>query len=281
MLSPAQLKQAGRRRSLPSLRQQYLEYRMQRIESYKKSIPRGEVLAFGGEATVELEAEAAGQFVLTEVLLCETVDRLIAKRLRLPSYKRWRKQYGELRQAQREPGHWGIEAGSALVTLLPCLEVEDNVLVIGAGAHPEACLLAAFDAEVTFVDGDLRVVQNLESRMDGESLSGRFNAYVASLGEWLPPLARELDLVVIDAVTLSSLSQGLRRSLFAQLRHLTREEGVHVILPGGGGTAPEGYLSHYPDWDREPLGPSRKGKASRSRGVIVRRPSARTVTPHP
>jgi len=272
MLSPTQLKQAGRRRSLPSLRQQYLEYRMQRIESYKESIPRGELLAFGGEAAIELEAEAASQLILTEVLLCETVDRLIAKRLRLPSYKRWRKQYGELRQAQREPGHWGIEAGSALVTLLPRLEVDDQVLVIGAGAHAEACLLAAFDAEVTFADGDLRVVKNLESRLDGESLSGRFNAYVASLGEWLPPFERELDLVVLDAGTLSSLSHALRQSLLIELRNITREGGVHVLLPGDRGAAPEGYLSHYPDWDREPLGPSRKGKASRSRGVIVRRP---------
>jgi hypothetical protein len=273
MLSPAQLERARGRRSLPSLEHQYQEFLFQRIESYKGSIPRGEILAFGGEAASELEAEAADQFILTEMLLSETVDRMIAERLGLPSFKKWRKQYGGVRQGQREPGHWGIESSSALVALLPRLEVEDNVLVIGAGAHGEACLLAAFGAEVTFADGDLRVVTNLEARLDGESLSGRFRGCVASLGEWLPAFDRELDLVVIDAGTLSSLGHALRQALIIELRHLTHEGGVHVLLPGDRGAAPEGYLSHYPDWDREPLGPSRKGKASRSRGVIVRRPS--------
>ena len=117
------------------------------------------------------------------------------------------------------------------------------------------------------------MVTNLEARLDGESLSGRFSAYVASLGEWLPPLERELDLVVIDAGTLASLSHALRQALIIKLRHITHEGGVHVLLPGDCGAAPEGYLAHYPDWDRETLGPSRKGKASRSRGVIVRRSS--------
>jgi hypothetical protein len=186
---------------------------MQRIESYKRSIPRGEVMAFGGEAAIELEAEAADQFLLTELLLSETVDRMIARRLGLPSYRKWRPQYGGVRQGQREPGHWGIDSSSALVALLPRLEAEDNVLVIGAGAQAEACLLAAFGAEVTFADGDLRVVTNLEDRLDGESLSGRFNAYVTSLGEWLPAFTQELDLVVLDAGTISSLSHALRQSL--------------------------------------------------------------------
>jgi hypothetical protein len=273
MLSPAQLEQARRRRSLPSLKQQYQEYLLQRIESYKESVARGELLAFGDEAVIELQAGAAGQFILTEMLLWETVDRLITKRLGLPSYKKWREHYVGLRQSQREPGHWGIDSASALVALLPRLEVEDNVLVIGAGAHAEACVLAAFDTVVTFADGDRWVVENLEARLDGEALSGRFCAYVASLGEWLPPFERELDLVVIDAGTLASLSHALRQSLLIELRNITREGGVHVLLPGDSSAAPEGYLSHYPDWDRETLGPSRKGKASRSRGVIVARPS--------
>jgi hypothetical protein len=273
MLSPAQLEQARRRRSLPSLKQQYQEYLLQRIESYKESVARGELLAIGDEAVTELQSGAAGQFMLTEMLVWETVDRLITKRLGLPSYNKWRKHYLALRQAQREPIHWGVDPTSALVTLIPRLEVEDNVLVIGAGAQAEACVLAAWDTVVTFADGDRWVVENLEARLKGESLSGRFYAYVASLGEWLPPFERELDLVVIDAGTLSSLSHALRQSLLIELRNITREGGVHVLLPGDSSAAPEGYLSHYPDWDRETLGPSRKGKASRSRGVIVARPS--------
>jgi hypothetical protein len=37
--------------------------------------------------------------VLTEVLMADCVDRLINRRLRLPSYRRWLSQFKELRAA--------------------------------------------------------------------------------------------------------------------------------------------------------------------------------------
>jgi hypothetical protein len=205
--------------------------------------------------------------------MLETVDRLIAKRLRLPSFARWRKQFQALRQAQRQPIHWGVEPENALVALLPRIEPDDNVLVIGAGVQGEACLLAALDAQVTFVDEDLGVVDQLEARITGESLAAQFMAYVAALGEWLPPLDRALDLAVLDAATLATLSPGRRRSLLLAVREQTRPGGVHVLLPGVGAAAPEGYLSHYPDWQREPVLPRRRGKAARSGGVVLVRPA--------
>jgi hypothetical protein len=272
VLSAAQLARSGRRRAVPSLRQQYQHYILQRIESYKNSLARDEILLLGDEAAQELQSGAAGQFVLTEVLMLETVDRLISRRLRLPSYTKWRKQYQALRQAQRQPIHWGLDAGSALVAILPRLEAEDNVLAVGAGVQAEACLLAALDAVVTFVDEDLGVVDQIEARIGGESLGGQFMAYVASLGEWLPPLDRAVDLAVVDAATLAALPHARRQSLLMELRNRTRAGGVHVILPGGGPAAPEGYLSHYPDWDREMPGPARRGKAGRSPGVVLIRP---------
>ncbi|MDH5316223.1 MAG: class I SAM-dependent methyltransferase [Gemmatimonadota bacterium] len=273
MLSAAQLDQARRRRALPSLKQQWQAYLLQRIETYKNSLRREELLALGDEAAQELHTGSADQFLLTEILMLETVDRLISKRLRLPSYAKWRKQYLELRLAQREPIHWGVDSASALVSLLPRLESDDSVLVVGAGAHAEACLLAAYEAEVTFLDEDMAVVEQLEARISGEALAGQFMAYVAAFGEWLPPFSRDLDLVVIDAASISGLPHSQRQALLIALRNVTRPGGVHVLVPGDGAAAPEGYISHYPDWDREPLPPIRKGKASRSRGVILVRPS--------
>jgi hypothetical protein len=259
-------------RGLPSLKQQYQEYLLQRIEGFKNSLARDELLELGDEAVHELQSETAGQFLLTEILMLETVDRLIQKRLRLPSYNKWRKQYLALREAQRQPIHWGLDPASAVAYLLPRIEAEDNVLVVGAGAQAEACLLAAHAAEVTFVDEDLGAVEQMETRIVGESLGGQFMAYVASLGEWLPPFGRELDLTVIDAGTLVMLTHANRAALLIQVRNLTRPGGVHVIVPGKGSAAPEGYLSHYPDWDREPLAVPRRGKAARARGVILVRP---------
>jgi len=269
MLSAAQLAQARRRRALPSLKQQYQAYLLQRIENYKDSLRREELLALGDEAAQELHAGSADQFLLTEILMLETVDRLISKRLRLPSYAKWRKQYVDLRLAQREPIHWGADPGSALVHLLPRMEPEDCALVVGSGAQSEACLLAAHDVEVTFLDEDISVVDQLEARVSGEAIAAQFLTYVAGLGDWLPPFARELDLVVIDAGSLAALSHARRQALLIALRNITRPSGVHVLTPGDSTSAPEGYISHYPDWDREPLPPVRKGKAARSRGVIL------------
>jgi hypothetical protein len=119
----------------------------------------------------------------------------------------------------------------------------------------------------------MAVVEQVEARIDGEALVLQLRAWVAVLGEWLPPLTRELDLVVVDASTLGTLAHSRRQGLLEDLRSLTRPGGVHVIVPGDGSAAPEGYLSHYPDWDREALPTVRRGKASRSRGVILSRPA--------
>ena len=271
MLSLAELAQRQRaRRSPPSLKQQYQQYLLDRIEDYKQSLSWGERMALPDEAMRELDSADQGQFFLTEILLAEMVDQLIMKRLRLPSYKKWRTQFAELRQAQREPVHWGVDPECALVALLPRLEPGDHVLLVGGGVQAEACLLAAHDCEVTFVDEDLALVDQLESRVSAEALSERFCTYVASLGTWLPPFERELDLVVVDAGTLSGLEHPSRHSLLIALRNLTRSGGLHAILPGGSSSAPEGYLSHYPDWDRDH--PPARRKATRSRGVVLTRP---------
>jgi len=274
MLTAADIAQGrSARRQPPSLRQQYEEYVLQRVESYKNNLTRGELLTLGDEAAGELQTSTAGQFVLTEVLMLETVDRLIMKRLRLPSYARWRKQIQALRLAQREPIHWGIDSASAIVPLLARLELDDQVLLIGGGVQAEACLLAAYGNPVTFVDETMAAVERLEARIAGESLAGRFLAFVASLGDWLPPFADPIPLVVIDAATLAALPYARRQSLIARAKDLTCPCGVHVLLPGeSGGAAPEAYLSHYPDWVREPSGP-RRGKAARSHGVVLARPA--------
>ena len=134
MLSATETRGAQRRRRSPySDKQHYHEYILQRIEGFKNSIGRDELMRLGDEAATELQTTSEGQFVLTEVLMLETVDRLIMKRLALRPYRRWREQFRKLREAQRTPVHWGLDGGCALARLLPRVEAHDTALVIGAG----------------------------------------------------------------------------------------------------------------------------------------------------
>jgi hypothetical protein len=268
MLSAAQLRATQRRRRSPySDKQHYHEYILQRIEGYKNSIGREELMRLGDEAASELQATSEDQFVLTEVLMLETVDRLIMKRLALRPYSRWRRQFIKLREAQRTPTHWGLEPACALSRLLPRLEPQDAALVIGSGAEPASYLLAAHDAVVTFIACDLGCVERVESRMAAEALASVFEGYVAQLGATLPPFLDEvenLDIVVIDPGSLTEFPMRVRCALLADLQRRSRPGGVHVILGSSKAIAPETFRPLYDGWEEEP-DPRRRRRGGGSR----------------
>jgi len=234
-----------RRRPTPSLKQQYQEYVLQRIEGFKNSIPRDELLRLGDEAVAEMQSTAEAQFVLTEVLMLESVDRLIMKRLALRSYRRWRQQFLKLREAQRQPTHWGLEPDCPLVPLLPRLEDEDPTLVVGAEAV--AYLLAAHDTAVTFMASDLRAVERVEAGMANESLASLFASFFVQPGGWLP-------------------------ALDGPLQEQTAAGGIHVLLPGRGRLAPEALLSCYEGWIRDDVARSRRRGSAKRAGLVLTRP---------
>ncbi len=72
-------------------RQLYHAWVEQRIEDFKDSISRDELLEFADEAVQELYADPEGQYTLTEIVLRDAVDMLLFRRLGLPSYKQWLK----------------------------------------------------------------------------------------------------------------------------------------------------------------------------------------------
>jgi len=275
MLSASQSRGTQQRRRSPySDKQYYQEYILQRIEGYKNSIGRDELLRLGDEAATELQTAAEGQFLLTEVLMLESVDRLIMKRLSLRPYNKWRRQFLKVREAQRTPTHWGLEPASPLARLLPRIEPRDVTLVIGSGAEPAAYLLAAHDAVVTFLAGDLGCVERVESRITAEGLGSMFEAYVAQTGPCLPDfvdVGDALDLVVLDPGVLAELSATCRMEFVADLQRLSRPGGVHVVLPSCPSLAPEALLAFYNGWAVEEEGRRRKrgGLARRPEGLVL------------
>jgi hypothetical protein len=274
MLSPQEVLQGERRRRPPpSLKQQYQEYVLERIEAYKNSMPRSELLRLGDEAFSELQATAEGQFVLTEVLMLDSVDRLIMKRLALKPYRRWRTHFKKIRDAQRQPTRWGLDAASPLAALLPRLEPEDVTLVVGAGAEPAVYLLAAHDVVVTFLAADLGAVERVENRVAAEALGGLFEAYVVQLGGWLPE-GPHVDVVVLDAGAFAEVPGALQAEFLRDAQVRTRPGGVHVILPGGDGFAPEALLSYYDDdgWEPDRVGKSRRSDRRATGIALTRKP---------
>ena len=241
----------ARRRAPISLQQQYQQYIMQRIEAYKHSLSRSELMTLAAESTAEMVASLEGQLVLTEVLVLESVDRLIAKRLKLPSYKRWRTHFQSIRESQREPNRWGMSAHHPVTRLLPRLEPGDRALLVGTGCGAAACLLAAHDVEVTFIADDLARVEALELQLASEALGASVEAYVVQLGNgWLPPIDGPAHLVVIDADALRALTPPERDWLVTALQTLTAGGGAHALVAAEGSPAST-LLAHYDGWMRE------------------------------
>lgn len=77
-------------RSTRSLRRDYLDWVEEQIEAYKDAVSRADLLRLADEVVAELRESPDGQYQLTELLLCEAVDRRIFRMLRLPSYRSWR-----------------------------------------------------------------------------------------------------------------------------------------------------------------------------------------------
>ncbi|HXG43273.1 MAG TPA: hypothetical protein VNJ71_00805 [Gemmatimonadales bacterium] len=270
MLTALQAQQQRRRRPVPSLKQQYQEYVLQRIEGYKNSLSRRELMELGDEALAEMEAAENGQFFLTEVLLADWVDRLIYRRLGLQPYSRWARHFRELRAAQREPTRWGIDPRSPVTRILPRLEPGDTALVIGSDAAPVAYLLAAHDVEVVFTGPDLTFVDQVESRVAEEALGHYCATYVAPVGH-LPPGLPPVHVVVFDTGALDGETASSRRRIVQTLQEQTAPGGVHLIVPTEHALAPEAYLSHYSEWIREDL-ESRRRRPQRRAGILLGKP---------
>jgi len=279
MLSATEVRPVHRRRRSPySDKQHYQEYILQRIEGYKNSIGRDELLRLGDEAASELQANSEGQFVLTEVLMLESVDRLIMKRLSLRPYRRWRQQFTKLRAAQRMLTHWGLESHCPLATLLPRIEAEDTALVVGTEAAATTYLLAAHDAAVTFIAGDLGCVERVESRMAAEALASLFESYVAQLDQALPEFLTclsQVDIVVLDPGVLLDLSAADRMGLVQDLQARSRPGGVHVLLPTCKAMSRDALRSMYPGWTQEedPKRRRRPADSRRQDGLVLCKPT--------
>lgn len=237
-------------RTARSLRHEYELYVELEIESYKESIPRPAILAIGDEAAAKLAAEP--QFVLTEVLLCEEVDRIIQRRLRLPKYDTWRRKRLKLHEEMRRPEHWGLSRSDALVrTLGDTTEhraTAGHVLLAGETAQRSALFLAANGCDVTALDAEEASVQSVMAAAIQAGLAERVHAVAAELGQWTPDAP--LHAVVCSHSALNSLSARERARVISVLQSATADGGIHLVETIlAGSSAIEELRATYRGWD--------------------------------
>jgi hypothetical protein len=85
-----------------SLRRAYLEWVEEQVEDFKDAIPRSRLLAIADEVVEELRLSRGGQYQLTEILLCDAMNRYLFRLLKLPGYRAWCEQRATDREEPRE-----------------------------------------------------------------------------------------------------------------------------------------------------------------------------------
>jgi hypothetical protein len=207
-----------------SLAHDYERYVEQEVERYKESIPRGKLLAIGDEAVRQLGE--APQLALTEVVLVEEVDRIIRKRLRLPSYRVWAQRRMKALAQLRRPEHWGLHPDAPIVRALADT-TDAHVLVAGTRDERTALYLAAHGCLVTAVHDQAEIVERVVDAAERAGIEQYVRGFVGLPGAWHAsiPLAG----VVYDTCALSDLGGPERAEILASWQHATRDGGVHLI----------------------------------------------------
>ena len=207
-----------------SLKHEYELFVEEEIENYKDSIPRSALLKIGDEAVASLGNQM--QLALTELLLCEEVDRLIRGRLRLPTYRTWRARRIKLLEKYRTPEHWGLPADSVLVRdVQPA--AEGHVLIAGEASEGTALYLAAHGSDVTRLDREPAVLERVIAAAQAAGLLGRVRGYAADLSHWSPDVP--LSAVICSSSAFTHLSMSDRWRVIDTLQDATCGGGVHLV----------------------------------------------------
>jgi len=207
-----------------SLKHEYELYVEREIEQYKDSLPRHVLLAIGDEAVTALRQQS--QLVLTELVLWEEVDRIIMRRLRIPTYPTWRRRCFRTLEQYRRPEHWGLKPESALVRAIPP-ESDGHVLVAGETAARAALYLAANGCAVTAVELSDDVLERVLAAAGAAGLTQRVRGCATDIGHWTPDVP--LNAVVCTPAAFAGLTPSERAKVIALLQQATTDGGVHLV----------------------------------------------------
>jgi hypothetical protein len=236
------------RHSPRSLRHEYQQYVEREVEDYKNSVSTVFLHSIAAEAARALDESA--QLGMREVLLADEVDRIIAKRLRLPSYETWRRRREKNANELRRPEHWGLRPDTPLSQAIPDSKVTAQVLVAGARVEGSALYLAANGCEVTAIEPEVAVVNRVLRAARDAGLTEKVRGFAADLVSFTPdgPLAA----VICTPAAFAGLSVFEREQVLRLLQQATSDGGVHLIetlVAGQAMLTEEELRSSYSGWE--------------------------------
>lgn len=230
-----------------SLRQEYLRYVEREVEDYKNSVSREFLYGIAAEAKRILEEGA--QLGLSELLLADEVDKIIARRLRLPTFATWRRRREKNASELQRPEHWGLRADTPLTQAIPRRDHASSVLVAGARLEGSALYLAANGCEVTAIEPEVAVVNRVLLKARDHGLTEKVRGFAADLMSFTPD--GPLTAVICTPAAFAGLSPGERERVFQLLQEATTDGGVHLIetiIAGQAVLSEEELRSRYDGW---------------------------------
>jgi hypothetical protein len=230
-----------------SLKHEYDAYLEREVEAYKESVPRAHLLGIAEIAHANLAGEL--QLGMHDVLLAAEVDRIIARRLKIPTFDTWRRRRARNSAEPRRPEYWGLRADTPLAQAINPASLSAPVVVSGARIQGSALYLAANGCEVTAIEPEADVVERVLAAADDAGLRGRVTGLATDLRNWSPdgPVAA----VICTPAAFSDLSPIERERVIAVLQSATADGGVHLvetIVAGQVALTEDELRAHYRGW---------------------------------
>ena len=244
-----------------SLKYEYAKYLDLEIDFYKETMSRPALMKLGDDAFAALES--AIQLELSEIVMNDAVNALIMRRLKLPTYERWRRNRLKVLEQFRRADHWGL---ASTLHLADAVRPQEHPHVVVAGPHVEerTLYLAAHGAHVTAlsdVDDEALMTKVMVAAAQA-GLSSQVDSCSDGLDEWSPSVP--VRAVVWHAQVLDSLSAERRMRVLALLQNATVAGGVHYIegvsSEARTSASIRSLIANYPGW---------QAPADSGNGVIV------------
>ena len=253
---PAPPERATMTQSVPrSLRHEYAIHVDREVEAYKNAVSHAHLLRIADAARDALEGEI--QIGMRDLLLAAEVDRIIAKRLDIPSFATWRRRLLKHSGEPKRPEHWGLRPNTPLTLALNSVSPESQVVVSGARVESSTLYLAVNGCHVTAVEPEAEVMQRLLTAASAAGVRAKVRGLATELSDFRPdgPLAA----MIYTPAAFTWLAEFERDMVIDLLQTATEPGGVHMvesIVAGQDALTGDELRARYSGWDvsfvREP-----------------------------